>query len=244
MYRLMMMTFSLIAVVLVNVAANIMPFNGSTTGEIANRLPVLFIPAGYAFIILAFIYGMLALWLVGFWQNKAAVSPTLQNLRTALFGLSCLLNIAWIVLWHLNEFNWTIIVSGMLLLTLLGLYFTYSKQNNRLLERVPIAIYLGWIFVGVIINISYVLTLNEWSGWGLSDPLWTVIYLTFATAIALHFLYHHADIALSTVFIWAFIGIAVKNGVDELFVSAAALFLTAAIGTVIFFTRKQLTSTK
>ena len=38
------MTFSLIAVVAVNAAANIVPFNGSTTGEISNRLPILFTP--------------------------------------------------------------------------------------------------------------------------------------------------------------------------------------------------------
>ena len=86
--------------------------------------------------------------------------------------------------------------------------------------------------MATIANISYVLTLHEWSGWGLSNPLWTVIYLTIATAIALHFLYHYADIAFSAVFIWAFIGITVKNGADELFVSAAALFLAATISQV------------
>lgn len=123
---------------------------------------------------------------------------------------------------------------ALLLFALLALYFTYPKKDNQLFGRIPIAINLGWIFFATIANISYVLTLHEWSGWGLSDPLWTVIYLTFATAIALHFLYHHADIALSSVFMWAFIGIAVKNGVDELFVSAAALFLTAVIGAIIF----------
>ena len=35
MLRMIIMTISLIAVVLVNVAANIIPFNGSTTVEIA-----------------------------------------------------------------------------------------------------------------------------------------------------------------------------------------------------------------
>ncbi|WP_203248600.1 hypothetical protein [Sporosarcina beigongshangi] len=244
MYRIMIMTLSLIAIILVNVAANSIPFNGSTTVVIASRLPVLFMPAGYVFALSAIIYTLLAFWLYGFKRNNATSSQSLQSGRAILFTISCLLNIVWLLLWHYGFFNWTIVFMTLLLVTLLALYFTYPKKNNQLFGRIPIAINLGWIFIATIANISYVLTLHEWSGWGLSDPLWTVIYLTFATAIALHFLYHHADIALSSVFIWAFIGIAVKNGVDELFVSAAALFLTAAIAVVIFFKRKQLTSVK
>ena len=244
MYRIMMMTLSLIAMIIVNAAANIIPVNGSTTVAIANRLPVLFMPSGYVFALSAIIYVLLAFWLYGFRQNNVNVTRTLQNWRAVLFVASCLFNIVWLLLWHYGFFNWTIVFMTLLLVTLLVLYFTYPKKDNQLFGRIPIAINLGWIFVATITNISYVLTLHEWSGWGLSDPLWTVIYLTFATAIALHFLYHHADMALSSVFMWAFIGIAVKNGGDELFVSAAALFLTAAIGAIIFFTRKQLTATK
>lgn len=244
MYRIMIMTFSLVAVVLVNAAANIIPFNGSTTVAIANRLPVLFMPAGYTFALWSIIYVLLGFFLYGFRQNNPNVSQIVQHWRTTLFVASCFLHIVWLLLWHYGFFNWTIVFMILLLVVLLVLYFTYPKKDNQLFGRIPIAINLGWIFVVTIANASYILTLHEWSGWGLSDPLWSVIYLTFATAIALHFLYHHADIALCSVFMWAFVGIAVKNGVDELFVSAAALFLTATIGTIIFFTRKQLITSK
>ena len=238
MLRITIMTLSLIAVVLMNTVANILPLNGSTTGEIANQLPVLFIPAGYVFCIWVIIYLLLACWLFGFKQDKNNSNRLTLNLRAILFSLSCLFNIIWIILWHFRYFDWTIVIMISLLLTLLALYFTYPKVSNLFLGRLPIAVYLGWIFVALIANISYVLTLHEWSGWGLSDPLWTVIYLTFATAIALHFLYHHADIAFNLVFVWTFIGIAVKNGTDELFVTAASLFLTAVIGASCFLMRK------
>ncbi|AMQ05109.1 tryptophan-rich sensory protein [Sporosarcina sp. FSL K6-1540] len=241
MFRIIIMTFSLIAVVLVNAAANIMPINGKTTGQISNSLPVLFTPAGYTFSIWAVIYLLLAIWLYGFMRNTVNINHALFNRRVVLFVLSCLLNITWILLWHFGFFGWTIIINLLLLLTLLTIYFTYSIKNSHIHGRVPIAVYLGWVFVATIANISYVLTLHEWSGWGLSDPLWTVIYLTIATAIALHFLYHYADIAFSAVFIWAFIGITVKNGADELFVSAAALFLAATIAGFMFFRRKSFT---
>lgn len=238
MFRMIIMTLSLIAVVLMNAVANILPLNGKTTGEIANQLPVLFIPAGYVFIIWAVIYVLLACWLFGFNRNRNDTNRVVLNLRGILFSISCLFNIAWILLWHFRYFDWTIIIMVSLLLTLLALYFTYPKKDQQFLGRLPIAVYLGWIFVATIANISYVLTLHEWSGLGLSDPLWTVLYLTFATAIALHFLYHHADIALNLVFMWTFIGVAVKNGINELFVSSAALFLTAVIGTGCFLIRK------
>lgn len=238
MLRMIIMTLSLSAVILINALANILPLNGSTTGEIANRLPVLFIPAGYVFVIWIVIYVLLGCWLFGFKRNQGIPEYAPHTLRVILFSLSCLLNIAWILLWHLSYFDWTIGVMVALLLTLLALYFTYPKKGNRFWSRIPIAVYLGWIFVATIANVSYVLTLHEWSGWGLSDPLWTVLYLTLATAIALHFLYHHADIALNIVFIWAFVGIAVKNGTNELFVTAAALFLTAVIVASCFLLRK------
>ncbi|KAA0942132.1 tryptophan-rich sensory protein [Sporosarcina sp. ANT_H38] len=241
MFKLMIMTFSLIVVVLVNAAANIIPINGKTTGEISNSLPVLFTPADYVFSIWAVIYLLVSIWLYSFMRNKGKVKHALFNRRVVLFVFSCLFNIAWILLWHFGFFGWTIIVILALLITLLTLYFTYPNLENQFYGRIPIAVYLGWTFVATIANISYVLTLHEWSGWGLSDPLWTVIYLTIATAIALHFLYHYADIAFSAVFIWAFIGITVKNGADELFVSAAALFLAATIAGFIFFRRKLLT---
>jgi hypothetical protein len=117
----------------------------------------------------------------------------------------------------------------MLLLTA-ALYFTYPKRENRFWDRVPISLLFGCCFITLIELVNYLLTFHEWSGWGLSNSMWAVIYLTVSTAIALHFMYHHRDIAFNAVFIWVFIGIAVKNGFDELFVSTAALFLTAVIG--------------
>lgn len=244
MFRILVMSISLIAVITVNIAANIVPFNGSTTGEIANKLPVLFTPASYVFTIWPVIYVFLAIWLYGFLRNKEIKDMPQKNRRAFLLILSCLINIAWIVLWHYEFHNWTVVVMAALLVTLLSLYFTYPKKENLIFERIPIAVYLACVFVAFIINVSYTLTLHEWKGWGLSDPLWTVIYLTVATAIALHFMYHHRDVALNLVFIWAFVGIAVKNGFEELFVSAAALFLTAVIGVGIFFVRKSFNATK
>ncbi|MEK3936465.1 tryptophan-rich sensory protein [Sporosarcina sp. FSL W7-1349] len=234
----MIMTFSLVCMIAVYSVANILPLNGTTTWEIAYRLPVLFTPAGYVFTIWILIYALLGFWIYGF-HKKPSSSRSISRLRASLFILSCLFNIAWILLWHYGYYIPMLIAKVIILGLLLALYFTYPPKENSIWGRVPISIYVGWIFISTIMNFNYVLTYREWSGWGLSDPLWTVIYLTIAAAFAFHFLYHHKDVALNLVNIWTFIGIIVINGTDELFVSAAALFLTAAMAVGILMVQKH-----
>jgi tryptophan-rich sensory protein len=243
MGRFAIMVIALISVITVNALANILPLNNQTTGEISNRLPVLFTPAGYVFSIWSVIYVLLIVWLVGMWKKRQQGDVNYTK-RSTLFILSCVLNIAWIYLWHYEKFLFTVIVMIGLLITLVLLYRTFPDSDNSIKSRLPISVYLGWISVATIANISYVLTYYEWNGWGLSDPLWAVIMMTIGTALALHIRYHHFDIAYVFVFIWAFIGIAVRNGFEELLVSTAALFLSAVMLAGIIFMKKSKSHSK
>jgi len=238
MGRFALMVISLIGVIAVNALANILPLNNQTTSEITNRLPVLFTPAGYVFLIWSVIYVMLIVWLVGMWKNNKA-SDVAYKKRSTLFIISCILNISWIYLWHYEQFLLTVVVMLGLLVTLIALYVTYPINDQQIMGRLPISIYLGWVSVATIANISYALTFYQWNGWGLSDPLWAVIMMTIGTATALHIRFHHFDIWYVFVFIWAFIGIAVRNGLDELLVSTAALFLCAVMLVGIIFIKKR-----
>lgn len=238
------MALALITVFILSFAAELIPFNGKTTTEIMNRLPVLFTPANYVLIIWLVIYLLFAIWLYGFWHSQLQTSKSILNLRLFLFILSSTLNILWVLLWHYEFYHWTLLVIVGLLATLAAFYFSYPKTENKLLARTPISIYFGWVTVSFISTANYVLTWQEWSGWGISNSLWTVIFLTLATAIALHFIYHYRDIAFGIVFMWAFVGIAVNNGLDSLFVSTAALFLTAVIGASFILFKKPEDITK
>ena len=238
MGRFALMVISLIGVITVNVLANILPINNQTTGEISNRLPVLFTPADYVFLIWSVIYILLIVWLVGIWK-KSKISDVAYIKRSTLFIISSILNIAWIYLWHYEHFLLTVVVMLGLLVTLIALYATYPVTDQHIMSRLPISIYLGWVSVATILNISYVLTVYQWNGWGLSDPLWAVIMMTVGTAAALHIRFHHFDIWYVLVFIWAFIGIAVRNGLNELLVSTAALFLCAVMLVGIIFIKKR-----
>lgn len=241
MVRFALMVIALIGVIIVNALANILPLNNQTTGEISNRLPVLFTPAGYVFSIWSVIYVLMIIWLIGMWKRSNDIDATYIK-RSNLFIISCIFNVAWIYLWHYEYFLFTVVVMIAFLITLILLYRTYPVSDNLLTGRLPISIYLGWISVATITNISYVLTLYQWNGWGLSDPLWAVIMMTVGTALALHIRFHHFDIAYVFVFIWAYIGIAVRNGFEELLVSTAALFLCAVMLAGILFIKKRPTA--
>lgn len=239
MFRIILMTIAFLAVVTMNALANSLPINGQTTGEISNRLPVLFTPAGYVFSIWSVIYILLAIWIIGFWvrYKKDKEIPSIGI--SIYFTLTAVFNISWLLLWHYEFFAWSIAAMVAYLISLILLYLQYNNNERKFTERLPVSVNMGWISVATITNISYVLTFYNWGGWGLSNELWTVIMLTVATAIALHVRFHHWDIPFALVFIWAFVGIAVKHGLDELLVTTASLFLSGVIVTGILLIKKK-----
>ncbi|WP_332309474.1 TspO/MBR family protein [Planococcus lenghuensis] len=232
---MLLITLSLAAVIALNITANVLPLNGQTTGEISDRLSVLFTPAGYVFSIWPVIYLLLAVWAAAYWkQFKGGFPPSYKV--TTFFMLSAVLNISWLLSWHYEFFLLSVVIMTGYLFALLGLYFQYEPRNRL---RIPISVNMGWVTVALIANIAYVLAFFNWGGWGISDGLWTVVMLTAATALALHIRYHYDDIWYPSVFIWAFIGIAVENALTELLVSTASLFLSGVILAGILFIRKR-----
>ncbi|PIC64522.1 hypothetical protein CSV79_06070 [Sporosarcina sp. P13] len=229
MLRIILMVLSLFIMIGTHIAANLIPLNGLTTWEIANRVPVLFMPAEYVFSIWVVLDLLMVSWLYSFSKTTAGLSSSIATLRTICFNISCFLNIAWLLLWHYGYYYWAIVSVIGLLVCLLLFYFSYPKLESSNRERMAISAYMAWIFIAVIANSYYAFKFHDWTGWGLSDPLWTVIFLSLAAAIALHFMYHYRDAVFNLIIIWSFIGIAIKNGTDELFVSTAALFLSAVI---------------
>ncbi|AXH99948.1 tryptophan-rich sensory protein [Sporosarcina sp. PTS2304] len=239
MLRIILMVLSLLIMIGTHIAANLLPLNGFTTWEIANRVPVLFMPAEYVFSIWVVLDLLLVTWLFSFFKTFSRLSSSKATIRSICFCVSCFLNIAWLLLWHYSYYYWAIVSVIGLLICLLIFYFSYPTLESSNRERLAISAYMAWIFIAVIANSYYAFKFHDWSGWGLSDPLWTVIFLSLTTAIALHFLYHYRDSLFNLIIIWSFIGIAIKNGTDELFVSTAALFLSAVIGFLIFIKKRQ-----
>lgn len=238
MGRLLIITIAYITMIAFNTVANIIPLNGHTTSEIYNSYTVLFSPAGYVNIIRYFIYMILAYWIYLLWKNRHN-QYHITYIQTVLFVSSSVFNMLWVYLWHYEYLIWAIVSIILMLLALAGLYFTYPAWHRSWSGRVPISISLAWVSIDTFMNIAFLFTHNHWNFLGLSDPLWAVITLTAGTAIALHVRFHYDDMLFPIVYIWAFIGIAVKNGFEELLVTTASLFLSGVLVVGIIFIKKQ-----
>ena len=205
-----------IATIVVNGLATALPLNGQTTGEISDRFEVFFVPAGYVFSI----WGLIYLGLVAYAIYQAlpiqAGNPRLKRIGY-LFALSSLANIAWIFLWHYEQFPLTLIAMLTLLASLIAIYLRLDIGRVRVptAERwsvhVPFSIYLGWITVATIANVTSLLDYLNWSGWGISPEVWAVIMLIAGVVIASAVSLTRRDVAYLLVLIWAFLGIAVKH---------------------------------
>ena len=206
-----MALISYLAMVVVNTLASTVGINGKKTSEISNQVDVLFVPAGYVFSIWGLIYLLLAIWLTLQFRSSQAYGASAKR---SLFVVTCLFNIAWLLSWHYGFYTSSIVIMIGLLISLIFLYESYPKGDPRFSGRLPFSIYLGWISVALMANISFVLKYYEWDGFGISEQLWAQILLILATALAAYIRIANRDIWFSFVVIWAFIGIAVKNGGD------------------------------
>ncbi|MFJ7668331.1 tryptophan-rich sensory protein [Lysinibacillus sp. NPDC097195] len=202
---------SYLVMIIINVLASTIGINGKTTGEISNELQVLFTPAGYVFSIWLVIYVLLGIWLfLQLFSKKVTRDSAIISLVTS----TCLYNIAWLLCWHYEFFALSIVMMVGLLVSLIFIYSSYPKEDNRFGGRLPFSIYLSWISVALMANISFVLTYYQWDGFGISAVWWANLLLFVATCLALYIRYVEVDIFFPMVIIWAFIGIAVENGVD------------------------------
>ena len=236
--RRLLTIFFTLATLTVNAMANILPFNGQTTGEISDRFPIRFVPAGYVFSI----WGLIYLGLLAFAVYQAL--PAQRKIKVLddiapLYWLASLANAVWIVLWHYEYFTLTIFVMAGLLLSLISLYRKVKAAGQpgtgfRWCVQVPFSIYLGWISVATIANASQLLYFLEWGAWGFSPELWAVIMLAVATLLGFTMLRRERDWAYALVLVWAFAGIAIAQA-DSALVAYSAWALAAALvlGTVL-----------
>lgn len=224
--KLVWMYLCFILMVGMNALANILPLNGITTGEISNRLHVLFTPAGYVFIIWGVIYVSLFLWLIAQTFNRKNVTKALAF----LFSITSLLNGLWIVSWHYGYFLGSVIVMLLLLIGLIALYIAQKNITKSFVWRAPISLYLGWVSVATIANICYYLTWIEVTSLlGLNTTVWTITLLIIATLIGYAFRIRENDWIAPLVFVWAFVGIYIRVMDWNTIVSYTALILAIVL---------------
>ncbi len=204
-----------IVTVAVNGAANALPINGLTTGEISDRFQVFVIPAGYVFAIWGVIYVGLAAFTI--YQAMRGTDPVVRRVGW-LPALSGVLNTTWLLLFQFEAFVLTVPVMLALLLTLIAIHRRVWMVRDRVTTTsrwtisVPFSIYLGWISVATIANVAQTLSWLGVGGFGV--PLETTIasgVLLLGPALAIVFARRYGDLAFGAVIVWAYLGIVVKE---------------------------------
>ncbi len=215
-WRQILVIFFTAGVIIVNGLANALPFNGLSTGEVSDRFGALFVPAGYVFSIWGLIYIGLIAYSIFQALPRQRENPRLRAIAY-LYCLSCLANAVWLLLWHYLQFELTVLVMLVLLVLLIMIYLRLGVNKidvqlaERLTTRFTFSIYLGWITVATIANISQVLWISGWRGAPLQESSWALIMMAAGVVIAYLMSILRHDWAYILVLIWAFVGIAIKQ---------------------------------
>ena len=246
--RQLIVILAVTGTITVNGLANALPLNGQTTGEISDRFQVYFVPAGYVFSIWGLIYVGMILYAVYQASRSQRENPRLRRIGYP-FALSCLANISWIFLWHYEYFLLTLVAMVTLLVLLILIYIRLGigqvkvPAAERWLVHLLFSVYLGWISVATIANITSVLDYLNWGQWGLSAEFWTVVMLLVAVTLAWAMSITRGDMAYGLVLIWALVGIAVKNSQTPVVATAAwaaaGLVVVGMVTGIVVRVRKQ-----
>lgn len=206
---------SILVTLVVNGLANALPLNGYNTGQISDQFKVYFVPAGYVFAI----WGLIYIALIAFAIFQALPAQR-QNPRLRAAGwwivLGGLANSAWIFLWHYQQFPMTLVMMlillGSLIITYLrlGIGQTKVSKAETWAVQVVFSIYLGWITVATVANITDVLDYLKWNGFGIAPEIWMVIVLLAVLLITTLMIFNRRDLPYTLVILWALAGISVK----------------------------------
>jgi hypothetical protein len=206
--------------VVVNGLAVALPINNKTTGELSDQYPNLFTPAGLTFSIWGVIYILLAIFAI--YQLTLVIkkdtekSSFIEGIGLLFFG-SSIANIGWIFAWHYEIVPLSLVFMLLLLGCLIGIYLrlnvgkSASTKTEKYLVHLPFSIYLGWITIATIANVTALLVDVNWNTFGLGEQFWAVAVIAVGIAIALSILFTRRDIFYCLVVDWALLGILIKR---------------------------------
>jgi hypothetical protein len=223
--------------VIVNALANILPINGLTTGALSDLYPNVFVPAGLTFAVWGLIYVLLGIFviyqLLPYVRRDAGKVDFVQRIGP-LFFISCLANIGWIFAWHYQTLRLSLVFMLILLGCLLAIYLrlkigkSEATKSERYFAHLPFSVYLGWITIATIANVTALLVDMNWSTFGLGEQFWAVAVIIVGIAIALSILFTRRDIYYCLVVDWALLGILLKRLSDTTIPDQNVVIVTIA----------------
>lgn len=210
-----------IFMVTLNYLSIALPLGGMTTQELSDKYTNPFTPIGFTFSIWSIIYILLLIFsivpLVNYFRGKSQKNKLVEKNIGYLYAISCTLNGAWILAWQYQFVGLSVLVMLGLLVTLIHIHMAIRKNptgltwNDRYITFPVFSIYLGWISVATIANITAWTVSIGWSGWGISQIDWTIIMVIVATLLGTVIYARYRDVFFNLVIIWALYGIMSKR---------------------------------
>jgi hypothetical protein len=152
-----------------------------------------------------------------------------------LFALSCLFNGLWIVAWHYQKLPLSLLIMAALLVVLILINLQVKDLNYGLIKA-TFGVYLGWICIATIANVTALLVNYNWGGFGISQEIWAIVMIAIGTLVVSITLLRLDNPYIGLSVIWAFTGIIIKRHADY-----RAIMIAAIVGIIVVtvFTLKK-----
>lgn len=219
-----------ITMLVVNVLSNSGALGGSTTGEVSSEFQNLITPAGWTFSIWGVIYVLLMIFILASFFNDSAKSIT--HTLGHWFWISCLFNIMWLFTWH-SKLIW------ISMIMMLGLFVSLVMMTVKLtgtfnLFSASFSVYLGWISVAMLANLTVMFVSLGMDGMGSTSQLWTSVILPLAALIIATVVFFKIDWIFGITTIFAYAGIIFRQvSASGLGAKYPATLTAAVVGIII-----------
>jgi hypothetical protein len=103
--------------------------------------------------------------------------------------VSSALNVLWLFAWQYEALLASVVIMLLLLGSLIAIYVRLGvgkekvTTTERLAVHLPFSVYLGWITVATVANISAMLVSIEWDGFGIAPEIWAIVVLSLVVII-------------------------------------------------------------
>lgn len=197
---------------------------GKSIRELSDKYSNLFTPSNQTFAIWSLIYLLLTAVLISQFTKKL----NHPILNTPLFLISCVLNFSWILFWQFEFIGISLLVM-IGLLGCLGVINYKLQDQKQWLLKVPFGIYLGWICIATIANMTTFLQSIELNMSTAIQQTISMIIIAAGTAIVAWVMNKTKNPFLSIAAAWAFSGIYSKR-IDDY---PSIAYLAIACGIII-----------
>ena len=104
-----------------------------------------------------------------------------------------------------------------------------ENRSSYILLKLPFSIYLGWISVATIANVTVFLVSLGFRGWLVSEEYWTAFILLTGVAVAFLWVQQTKDRAYLITFLWAYTGILIKHTSEQLLNNQYPIIITTVV---------------